>query len=370
MSDQPQFPLPSFGTEFPRAISPIAQFRRNLFTVTKVAWVTPLIIGVNVLVFVLMVISGVGLVEPDSDKMFRWGVGYGPMTTHGQPWRLITEMFVHFGIVHIGVNMFVLWQVGGLVERLFGNLAYLLIYILSGFCGSCLSLWAHPLSVAGGASGAIFGIFGALLGFLCIQRGAIPAPILKSLLRGALIFVVFNIMFAYWQKEIDMEAHVGGLVGGFFLGMFLSRRIVPRGNLIRSIIVAVVGAAGIFYVFGHLPPIPDLDAELQRMGAADEKAADIFDRACGDFLQGQLTDTQFADVIATQILPPYRQAHQRLQSLSDVPKEGQTNLEKMLAFVAGRQSALEALVQALRDDDPPRIEKAVEQYTNLGKTGS
>jgi membrane associated rhomboid family serine protease len=368
MSDQPQFPLPSFPTEFPRRESSIPLFYRNLLTVTPIAWVTPLIIGANVLLFVVMVVSGVGLVEPDSQKMIAWGAGYGPATTNGQPWRLFTEMFIHFGILHIAINMFILWQVGAFVERLFGNLTYLLIYILSGLCGSYLSLLAHPLSVAGGASGAIFGIFGALLGFLCVQRGAIPVPILRSLMRGAVIFVVFNMAFSFWQKEIDMQAHAGGLVSGFVLGMVLSRRIVRRGNLIRSILVTGIGGLAVFYVFHHLQPIPDLDAELQHMAAADDNAANLFNRDSQEYSNGQLTDAQFADSVATQLLPQYRDAHRRLQSLSDVPKEALPLWKAQLAEVADRQATYESLFQALHDEDDVEIQQSLEQCSNLGKS--
>ena len=84
-------------------------------------------------------------------------------------------MFVHFGIIHIGMNMYVLWQGGPLIERLFGNFPYLVIYIFSGLVGSFLSLYAHPLSLTAGASGAVFGVYGALLGYLAVQRSHRPA---------------------------------------------------------------------------------------------------------------------------------------------------------------------------------------------------
>ncbi len=236
----------------------IAAFRRDLFTATPRVFVTQLLIAANVAVFVLMVLTGPqALFEPSPPQMLRFGAGYGPLTTHGQPWRLFTEMFVHFGIIHIGMNMFVLWQGGPLVERLFGNFAYLVIYIFSGLLGSFLSLHAHPDSLAAGASGAVFGVYGALLGFLMMQRGTVPPAVLRSLSKSAGLFVFYNLAFGLALKQVDMYAHGGGLVGGFVLGALLSRKLIRHANLKRAVVVAILGSAVTLYAFGHLRPITE-----------------------------------------------------------------------------------------------------------------
>jgi rhomboid protease GluP len=261
MSNDPQFPLPPFpgSGQQPRAAGfppQINAFRHDLFTATPRAFVTHIIIAINFAIFALMVFTGPNaLFSPSMRQMIRFGAGYGPMTTNGQPWRLFTEMFVHFGILHIGMNMYVLWQGGPLVERLFGNFAYLVIYIFSGLLGSYLSLSAHPMSVAAGASGAVFGVYGALLGFLVIQRGTVPPAILRSLFNSAGLFVVYNFAIGLALKQVDMYAHGGGLVGGFLLGMLLSRKLQRNANLVRALITALVGCVAIFYLFGHLHPI-------------------------------------------------------------------------------------------------------------------
>jgi rhomboid protease GluP len=260
MSNDPRFPLPPVPGPFdpPRAVSPVGVFRRDLYAATPRVFITQLIIAANVAVFVLMVLSGGhAFLEPSTGQMLRWGAGFGPLTTHGQPWRLFTEMFVHFGIIHIGMNMYVLWLGGPLIERLFGNFPYLVIYIFSGLTGSFLSLYAHPMSLSAGASGAVFGVYGALLGFLVVQRLTIPKPVLNSLFKAAGLFVVYNLIFGFALRNVvDIYAHGGGLVGGFVLGMLLSRKLVPNANLVRAIIVAVIGGAAVFYLFGHLRPIP------------------------------------------------------------------------------------------------------------------
>jgi rhomboid protease GluP len=245
----------------------IAAFRHDLFTATPRVFVTQILVAINLGIFALMAITTGGFFTPTMQTMVRWGAGFGPYTTNGQPWRLFTEMFLHFGIIHVGMNMFVLWQGGPLVERLFGNFAYLVIYIFSGLVGSFCSLYAHPLSVAAGASGAVFGVYGALLGFLVVQRGTVPPVLLKSLFNAAGLFVVYNIVFGFMVKGIDMFAHGGGLVGGFLLGMLLSRKLVPNANLFRTLVVAVAGTAIVLYLFAHLRPIqpPDQSDDSVRL---------------------------------------------------------------------------------------------------------
>ena len=164
-------------------------------------------------------------------------------------------MFLHFGIIHVGMNMFVLWQGGPLVERLFGNFAFFVIYIFSGLIGSFVSLYAHPMSVAAGASGAVFGVYGALLGFLVVQRGTVPPALLQSLFKAAGMFVVYNIIFGVAASGIDMYAHGGGLIGGLLLGMLLSRKLQRNANLLRTTITAILGTAIVLYLFTHLRPI-------------------------------------------------------------------------------------------------------------------
>jgi rhomboid protease GluP len=265
MSNDPRFPLPPVpgAGEQPIHVQvnyagepPEVAFYRRLFTLTPRIHVTKALIAANALVFGLMVLTGGGLFDPTPQQMLRWGAGYGPLTTDHQSWRLFTEMFVHFGIIHIGMNMFVLWQGGQIVERLFGNFTYLVIYLLSGLTGSFVSLHFHPRSLTGGASGAVFGVFGALLGYLYVQRGAVPAQILRSLGNSVGIFVVYNFIFAIMSKEVDLSAHGGGLVGGMVLGGLLSRKLDQPVKLWRTVAVAVVGTAIFVFLATHLRPIP------------------------------------------------------------------------------------------------------------------
>ena len=121
-----------------------------------------------------MLFAGADLVNPNSAVHIRFGSNFGPLTWTGQEWRLLTSAFLHFGIIHIALNMYALYQGGALVERLFGSTRFAVIYLLSALSGSVASGWWDPLRNSAGASGAIFGVYGALLAFLAVRRADIP----------------------------------------------------------------------------------------------------------------------------------------------------------------------------------------------------
>ena len=152
----------------------VMEFRVGLHRRTRRVWATPALVAANVAVFAIMVAMGVGLMSPSIDGLITWGANYGPRTTSGQFWRLVTNVFVHIGIVHVAMNMIGLWQMGPLVERLLGNRGFLAVYLFSGVCGSLASVLWNPFVVSAGASGAVFGVYGALLAFLLRHRGSIP----------------------------------------------------------------------------------------------------------------------------------------------------------------------------------------------------
>jgi rhomboid protease GluP len=180
------------------------------------------LIGANVLVYVAMVASGISAVSPTPEDALRWGADFGPLTMHGQWWRIFTSMFVHFGIIHIALNMYALYQVGPFTEALFRRVRFLGVYLIAGLGGSLASLAINPLIVSAGASGAIFGIFGGLLGFLLIHRSTFPADAARRIAKSTGIVLVINLIYGLSVPGIDVSAHVGGLVTGFLAGCLLA----------------------------------------------------------------------------------------------------------------------------------------------------
>jgi len=191
------------------------------------SWVTQVILGLNVFVFLLMVgYAGLGyIMSPDPRTALAFGADFGPLTLHGQYWRIVSSMFVHFGLLHLAMNMWCLWALGRLCEQLFGSSKYLAIYFIAGIGGSCLSLFMHPNTVSAGASGAIFGLAGALLSALLIRKEIFIPEARASLLNNIVFFVLINLALGASMSGIDMSAHVGGLVAGFIAGAGFARSV-------------------------------------------------------------------------------------------------------------------------------------------------
>lgn len=175
------------------------------------------------LVYLAMTFSGADPMRPDVASITGWGGNLGVLTIQNEWWRLVSSMFVHVGLLHIAFNMWVLHHVGGVVERLFGNVGFALLYLLSGIGGSIASFYMHPFNVSAGASGAIFGTFGALLGVLAVQRRRFPIVLFMGLRRFAITFVGLNVLIGFSLPFIDNAAHIGGLATGFLCGLFLYR---------------------------------------------------------------------------------------------------------------------------------------------------
>jgi rhomboid protease GluP len=197
---------------------------------TPVIWA---LLALNIAVFVLMWLdpSGRGSPMAEAAKLVRWGSNAGPYTLRGQWWRLVTSMFLHGGLLHIAFNMFALWQVGRLVERMFGSPRFLGLYMIAGVCGSLASVLWNPHVNSVGASGAIFGIIGGLLAFIRRPDSGVPPTIVKDL-RGSLSgFLLFNIAAGLVYPHTDNAAHIGGLAGGYVAGLLLARSLhVPNAR--------------------------------------------------------------------------------------------------------------------------------------------
>jgi membrane associated rhomboid family serine protease len=190
---------------------------------------TVAIVGINVLVFALMVLSGVPLVTPNVPQIVRWGANFGPLSLGAQWWRILTSNYVHIGIIHLAVNMWSLWQVGRLAERIFGGWPYLLAYTATGIAGSLASLLWRPVGVSAGASGAIFGMVGALIGALYLGHLPLPKPAQQSLLKNLVVVAAVNLIYGAQASNIDNSAHIGGLIMGLAIGALLGPQLMqPR----------------------------------------------------------------------------------------------------------------------------------------------
>ena len=188
---------------------------------------TWLIIAINVIVWLLMELNGG---SENSDTLIAFGAKVNELIDQGQVWRLLTAMFLHIGIIHLAVNQYSLYAVGTLLERFMGATRFAILYVLAGLCGSLASYWFSPNAISAGASGAIFGLLGALGIFFLLHR-RLFGPAGNRMLANIVAVAAINLVLGASFAGIDNFAHVGGLLGGVALGALLT----PRYEIIRDL---------------------------------------------------------------------------------------------------------------------------------------
>lgn len=168
--------------------------------------VTVGLLAVNLAVFALMLLAGAGFWHTPNGVQLAWGANFGPATQDGQWWRLFTALFIHFGVLHLALNMWALWDVGRLVEQLYGRWRFAVLYGVSGLLGNLVSLVLHGnQAVSGGASGAIFSLYGALLVFLWRERRNVEPGEFRWLFGGAVVFSSLMLGVGFVVQGIDNE---------------------------------------------------------------------------------------------------------------------------------------------------------------------
>ncbi len=200
------------------------------------AYVTWGLVAVNVLVYLVTVAQGRGINAPGG-RVFADGLLYGPAVANGDWWRLLTAAFLHGSIIHIALNMLALYWLGSMVELQLGPARYLALYLVSGLAGSAGALFVDPERLTVGASGAIFGILGAMLVLEYLQTGQVVGQ--------ALLLIGVNLLFTFRVPGISVGGHLGGLAGGILATLALSR--FGRGHAAYGR-VGLVGVGGLVLV--------------------------------------------------------------------------------------------------------------------------
>jgi len=219
----------------------ISEFRKYKITYS--------IIILNLIVYIFSSLFSQDIIDMELQTLVDMGALYGPFTVlKGEWWRLFTAMFLHAGMTHLLMNMFSLYLIGRGAEMYFDTKSYLSIYLFSGLLGGLASLYIHPVSVGIGASGAIFGIFGALAGFFLAHREKIQEHT-KAFMKDFSIIIVINIVLGLSIPSIDMSAHIAGLIVGFIGGFMLSKE--PKWIWLYSAIMIVIIFAFYDYLPGH-----------------------------------------------------------------------------------------------------------------------
>ena len=261
---------------------------------------TIILVSINLAIFIAMALTAGQLLRFGGDQVLRWGANFGPLTMNGQWWRLITAMFVHIGLAHLLINMWCLYELGALTEHIYGRWSMLLLYGTTGLAGSVASLARNPTIVSAGASGAVFGLAGALITSLLFGKLAAPRRELMVALASLLAFAAYNLSYGFLKGGIDNGAHVGGLVSGLLLGIALSRD--ARGTLQLSRRQAGIYALSFLVLIAGYASVKRIRGQVVRIeGARMALAAGDPDQAIRQLngLPGAARNTQALAILAT-----------------------------------------------------------------------
>ena len=219
----------------------------------KRAQTTSLLLGVNLFLFALTWVvsirgrtggmdAGVLLGSIDGYTLVRFGAKYTALILDGEWWRLLAPIFLHGGLIHLGFNSIVLFDLGPTVEDLYGPRKFLVLYILAGAMGFVASALWHPHSVGIGASGAIFGLIGAMIAYGYRHRGTLGDTVKNMYVRWA----IYGLVFGFFIPMVDNAGHIGGLAAGAAFGMLvgdmpsITRESIYLWKLLQKIAVILI----------------------------------------------------------------------------------------------------------------------------------
>jgi membrane associated rhomboid family serine protease len=306
---------------------------------------TTALLAINITVFVGMVATGAGFLNFDPLAELRWGGNYGPLTLSGEYWRLITAGFIHGGLFHVAVNMWCLFSLGQLSERLFGRLQTFFIYLLTGVGGALLSIAHDPRHMEVGASGAVFGIAGALLAGVKFGNLALSTGEKRAVTRSMIFFVGVNFLLgsgiSALGSNIDNMCHLGGFITGLLVGVpmggFAQRhRIFQWATLLVTAAILTFGYKELETKYG----IPDQLKQAQlALDRGDYQVAIAF-------LEQYTRKNADDDRIWNTLGALYAETNQKEKAINA--------FQRSLAIDPDSQVAKQALAQLKEEDSPKK----------------
>ncbi len=233
---------------------------------------THILFGANVAIYVAMAVAmvmngGSPLDDPSFPISVHFGANYGPLTLSGEWWRLVSYMFLHGGPLHIAMNMWALWNLGTLCESLYGRWTYAAIYLITGVAGGVASLGWNPRVWSVGASGALFGLTGALIASFYLGEFSLSGISIKGTLSSLLFFAGFNLFFGSVVPGIDNACHIGGLLSGLLLGALIAVFVPQQENVsgrvgVLLLVTAIVAGSTVGVLRWRGPQVPQRAAIL------------------------------------------------------------------------------------------------------------
>ena len=338
-------------------------FREALRQRTRYAIVAPALAALSVMVFARMLFGAGALTDPAT--LVSWGANFGPRTTNGEWWRLLTSTFVHTGFLRMALETAVLVQLGMLLERLVGRSTFAAVFVAAGVLAGLLNLSAYPMGVTAGTSGAIFGLYGLLLASIVRSlraRRAVNEPQVQAQMLGevrdevqheaqydvpleqepaeatestpailvvpvtALIWLVpaaaLFLLSEWLNAGFAFKADMAGFGVGIVAGLVLTGGIAHQTPELRRVL-ATVGVTCIALVACAVPlrGIADVRPEIARIIALEDQTAGVYQAALARVNKGAMTADALAQLIDSSIVPELEAADAHLMSIRGVPPE-------------------------------------------------
>jgi rhomboid protease GluP len=335
------------------------------------AWLSHALIGACVVVFLVELWQARTWWTVHGNVLLAMGANFGPKVQAGEYWRLLSSVFLHGSPLHLALNMLALWQVGYFIERIFGRAGTLLLFIACGLLGSLASVWWRAEGLSVGASGAIFGLYGALLVWLIRQRHEVPLSIFKQLRSGTLGFIAYSLFAGVALPGIDNAAHIGGLLCGMVLGIGMAPPLgKPPGQQWRqrstwaAIAVSMLCAYSLWHTAPQVAVAWQQHAEFS--GVTRDFAlhdAQLEQQVQSLVIQMHARKLQPADAARTldeELLPAWQTQIDRLAAISVAPADSSRH-QALLRYAGLRLSALQMFARALMTGQPQWLQLAAQR---------
>ncbi len=249
------------------------------------------------------------LIAIPSYTLLCWGANANTVTIlDHQYWRLISNTFLHQNLLHLGMNMYVLWDFNRLLERLYGSSKFITIYLVSGLGSSiCSLLFLEPTNISAGASGAIFGIFGATVAFFWTFRKEFPKKLFRMYQKMFFVFLIYCVVSSQMFPGMDNAAHLGGFIVGLWTALCLlpssvSSRTWAKGNFLKLSCLTLILVGGLELDIRSNRNNPQVQAELEIQRATNLEKHDLYESALYPLKKAQSITPQNPDIYAEEAL--------------------------------------------------------------------
>ena len=296
-----------------------------LYSRTRWAVITPAICVLSAAIFMRMLFDPRPLASPDT--LIAWGGNFWPRTINGEWWRLVSSSFVHSGMLQLLAEVIGLLQVGLIVERLVGPVAFASVYFTAAIVASFVSMFAAPGTVSVGATPAILAVYGLLIASTCwtlIRGSVLTIPL--SVAQRIAPSVGFFILYGLATHRFGNVAALAGLATGLWGGLFFARDVSERKPVMSRLAGAMAACVFVFATYAVITrqkpvEVVDVQSEIQHVIAVETHTSRVYDKAVTGFRKGRLTVEALTDLIERTIIPEVRAASMRVDALKSVPAQ-------------------------------------------------